>query len=67
MATSEEVIQSGLEKALSELGYSGKVAKLPSSLAGNEKITKFLKWLLGNLTSDNHLTSSELEKLVFKY
>lgn len=65
MATPEEVVQSSLEKALSELGYSGKVAKLPSSLAGNEKITKFLEWLLGNLTPDNHLTTSELEKLVF--
>ena len=61
MATGPE-LQTSLEKALSELGYSGKVAKLPYSVAGNEKMVNFVSWLVRNLTLDNHLTTSELEK-----
>ena len=66
MAASVQVedLQSRLKQSLSELGYSGKVAKLPAALVGNEKMTKFMSWLIDSLTSENHLTSAEIAKLV---
>ena len=57
-----EELQTRLEKSLSELGYSGKMGRLPATVAGNEKVTSFLNWLIDNLTPENHLTSTELEK-----
>lgn len=55
-------LQTRLEKSLSELGYSGKVGRLPAAVEGNEKVTGFLNWLIDNLTPENHLASNELEK-----
>lgn len=55
-------LQSRLEKSLAELGYSGKVGKLPASLEGNEKMMRFVSWVIDNLTPENHLTTAELQK-----
>ena len=55
-------LQNRLEKSLSELGYSGKVGKLPAALEGNEKMMRFVSWVIDNLTPENHLTTAELQK-----
>ena len=55
-------LQNRLEKSLSELGYSGKVGKLPAVLEGNEKMMRFVSWVIDNLTPENHLTTAELQK-----
>lgn len=55
-------LQSRLEKCLSELGYTGKVGKLPAAVEGNEQMVKFVSWVIDNLTPDNHLTTAELQK-----
>lgn len=57
-----EDLQTRLEKSLSELGYSGKIGKLPAAVSGSEKVTRFMSWLIDNLKPDNHLASTELEK-----
>ena len=55
-------LQSRLEKRLSELGYAGKVGKLPAAVEGNEQMMRFVSWVLENLTPENHLTTAELQK-----
>lgn len=67
VSTQLEDLQSRLEQSLTELGYSGKMAKLPAAMLGSEKMTNFVSWLIGNLSPDNHLTTAELAKLVATY
>ena len=55
-------LQSRLEKRLSELGYTGKVGKLPAAIEGNEQMMRFVSWVVDNLTPENHLTTAELQK-----
>jgi hypothetical protein len=55
-------LQSRLEKRLSELGYTGRVGKLPAAVEGNEQMMKFVSWVVDNLTPENHLTTAELHK-----
>lgn len=55
-------LQSRLEKCLSDIGYTGKVGKLPAAVEENEKMMGFVSWVIDNLTQDNHLTSAELQK-----
>ena len=55
-------LQSRLEKRLSELGYTGKVGKLPTAVEGNEQMMRFVSWVVDNLTPENHLTTAELQK-----
>ena len=55
-------LQSRLEKSLSELGYTGKVGKLPAAVEGNEQMVRFVSWVIDNLTPENHLTTAELQK-----
>ena len=55
-------LKSRLEKSLSEIGYSGKVGRLPAAVEKNEKLMRFVSWVIDNVTPENHLTTEELEK-----
>ena len=51
-----------LTTSLSEVGYDGKVGPLPPAVVQNERLGRFLQWLVRVLQPANCLSAAELER-----
>lgn len=55
-------LQEQLKTSLSEVGYGGKVGPLPPAVINNERVERFLQWLVRVLQPANCLSAAELER-----
>lgn len=51
-----------LSECLGRLGFTGRVSPIPQELLANEKVNKFLSWVIQHLTPANLLSPSDIAR-----
>lgn len=55
-------LQQRFESALSGVGYSRAVSRLPSEVGRSERLLRFVEWSLEVIQPTSYLTTAELER-----